>query len=361
MIPPMGLPSRRNLLVTAATLGAGGARAQPSLGLPIPGGPEADWEWLHGRFLAPEGQMVPSERPAATESFFQAVGLLSALHAQDIPRFERLLAWSVSVLRRPDDSLWAWRREPRGDVGLPDFNNSTHADLLAAWALVQAGERWRRADLRRMGVAMAQDILARCLLPGDGPPLLMPAVGGFFNARRGVLNPGGIVLPALAGLAQAAPDRRWEAVRAEALSLLRRARFGPWQLPADWVKHDRATGRLSLATGWPPRFSNIAAGTVLHLCWAGLGQDPVVGAALGFWEDAGTVPAWTDLRDGRVAEERGHVGLRAVARLAGAAALGRGTMDSLPSMPAANNDEAAALLILCRIAWREIGLSRRGE
>lgn len=391
MLGTMPVPLRRNLLVAAASLGPAGlgaaglgaaslgaaslgaaglgaaglgaasARAQSGLGLPIAGGPEADWEGLRGRFLASEGHMVPTERPTATESLFQAIGLLAALHAQDLPRFERILAWSVTVLRRPDDSLWAWRRDEARGAGLPDFNNSTHADLLAAWALVQAGERWRRADLRRVGVAMAQDVLARCLLPGDGPPLLMPGAGGFFNARRGVLSPGGMVLPALAALAQAAPDRRWDAVRAEALSFLRRARFGPWQLPADWVEHDRTTGRLSPATGWPPRFSVIAAGTVLHLCWAGLGQDPVVAAALAFWEDAGTVPAWTDVRDARVAPTAGHVGLQALARLAGAASLGRGTMDSLAAMSAAEDDEAAGLLMLCRIAWREIGLSRRGE
>jgi len=349
---PMPWLARRNLLAMAASLGAAApASAQH--------GPEADWEWLRGRFLAAEGRMVPSARPAATESGFQAVGLLAALHAQDLPRFERVLAWSLSTLRRPDDSLWAWRREDGAGPG--DSNNSTHADLLAAWALVQAGERWRRADLRRLGAAMAQDILARCLLPGEGPPLLMPAASGFFSLRRAVLSPGATVLPALPALAQAAPDRRWDALREEALSLIRRARFGPWQLPADWVELDRTIGRVTLATLWPPRFSAIGAGTALNLCWAGLGQDPVVAAALAFWEEQGGVPAWADLREGRVAPAAGHAGLQGVARLAAAAALGRGTMDSLPAIQAAEADEAASLLIQCRMAWRELGLSRRGE
>ncbi len=361
MIVHMATPSRRNILTLAAAAAPGAAHAQPLFGQSLPGGPEADWAWLHGRFLSAKGQLMPSARPAATEAFFQAVGLLSALHAQDIPRFERILAWSLNALRRPDDSLWIWRRDEARDTGLPDLNNATHADLLAAWALVQAGEHWRRPDLRRLGAAMAGDILARCLLPGDGPPLLLPGAGGFFNARRGVLSPGGMVLPALAALSQAVPDRRWEAVRAEALALIRRARFGAWQLPADWVELDRTTGRLTLATGWPARFSFLAAGAVLHLCWTGLGQDPVVSAAMTFWEDRAGVPAWIDLRDGRIGPTSGHAGLRAVARLAAAASLGRGTMDMLPRMPAAADDEAATLLLLCRMAWREIGLSRRGE
>ncbi|MBB3900217.1 glycosyl hydrolase family 8 [Roseococcus suduntuyensis] len=341
---------RRGLPALLPLLGAGGAQAAH------PAGPEADWDWLRGRFLAAEGRMVPASRPEATESGFQAVGLLAAVHANDLPRFERILSWSLATLRRPDDHLWAWRREE----GSTDSNNSTHADLMAAWALVQAGERWRRADLRRQGQAMAQDVLARCLLPGDSP-LLLPAAGGFFNPRRGVLSPGSMVLPAFPALAKAAPDRRWEHVRAEALSLIRRARFGPWLLPPDWLELDRSNGRLTLATGWPPRFSAIAAGAVLHLCWAGLGRDPPVAAALAFWEGQGEVPAWADLREGRVAPQPGHAGLRAVARLAEAASLGRGTMDSLPVLADSEDEEAAGLVLLCRMAWREIGLSRRGE
>ncbi|WP_206932729.1 glycosyl hydrolase family 8 [Roseococcus thiosulfatophilus] len=341
---------RRGLPALLPFLGVGGAQAAHATG------PEADWDWLRGRFLAAEGRMVPATRPEATESGFQAIGLLAALHANDLPRFERILAWSLATLRRPDDHLWAWRREE----GPGDSNNSTHADLMAAWALVQASERWRRADLRRLGQSMAQDILSRCLLPG-GPPLLLPAAGGFFNPRRGVLSPGSLVLPAFPALAQAAPDRRWDYVRAEALSLIRRARFGPWLLPPDWLELDRASGRLTLATGWPPRFSAIAAGAVLHLCWAGLGRDPPVAAALAFWEGQGEIPAWADLREGRVAPQPGHAGLRAVAKLAEAASLGRGTMDSLPVLSDAEDEEAAGLVLLSRLAWREIGLSRRGE
>lgn len=355
----MFVPGRRSVLAAALAAGMAPRAARGA----EPPGPRADWEWVRRRFLGPQGRMRVTGRPAVTDSFLQATALLAAHRAEDRAGFARVLSWSRSVLARPDDRLWVWRHEDGPGRAPLDVNNASQADLLAAWALCAAGRDWRDAGYRRLGQEMARDVLQRCVLPLPGPMLLLPAAGGFANATRAVVAAGGIPFAALAALEREAPDPRWAVLREEGLSLLRRARFGPWRLPADWLELDRASGRLGWAKGWPPRFTAEGAMAVLHLCWAGLGREPPVAAVLGFWRGAGPVPvpAWADLATGAVAPHRGGPGLVALFALAEAAELGRGVMEALPRMAEAEDEAAAALLLLARMAWRDLGFSRRGE
>jgi hypothetical protein len=47
--------------------------------------------------------------------------------------------------------------------------------------------------------------------------------------------------------------------------------------------------------------------------------------------------------------------------LAEAAHLGRGTMEGMPRVAEAEDEEAATQILLARMAWRDLGFSRRGE
>lgn len=351
--------ARRTLLPGALLAGLGGRGAAAR----EPPGPRGDWEMLRSRFLGPEGQMRVTGRPAVTDALQQAVGLLAAQRAEDRDGFARVLAWSRSALARPDDRLWVWRHEEPARRAPIDINNTSTADALAAWALCEAGQLWSRTEYRRLGQAMAQDLLARCVLSPPGPTLLLPGSAGFASPTRVVVAPGAVPLAALAALAREVPDPRWGMLREETLSLLRRGRFGAWRLPADWLEVDRASGRVSLARGWPPLFSAMGTGALLHLCWAGLGREPLVAAVLGFWQSGGPVPmpAWTDLSTGAVARHRAGPGVAAIAMLAEAAQLGRGTMEGMPRVSEAEDEEAAAQILLARMAWRDLGFSRRGE
>lgn len=302
-------------------------------------------------------------RPAVTASYLQAVALLAAQRAEDREGFSRVLAWSRAVLARPEDRLWVWRHEEPAQRAPIDINNATAADALAAWALCEAGRSWARTEYRRLGQGMAQDLLAKAVLGPPGPPMLLPAAAGFANATRVVVAPGAVPFAALAALEREVPDPRWAGLRAETLSLLRRGRFGPLRLPADWVEVDRPSGRVSLASGWPPRFSELGATAMLHLCWGGLGSEALVASVLAFWHAGAPVPlpAWANLSTGAVADYRAGPGVAAIATLAEAAHLGRGTMEGMPRLTEAEGEEAATQILLARMAWRDLGFSRRGE
>ena len=56
--------------------------------------------------------------------------------------------WTETELLIRDDGLAAWRWEPDADPHVTDPNNATDGDILIAWALVEAAERFGETAYR---------------------------------------------------------------------------------------------------------------------------------------------------------------------------------------------------------------------
>ena len=180
---------------------------------------------------------------------------------------------------------------------MDDPNNATDGDLFIAWALLEAGERWRNRGYTSQGMAMARDIL-RLLVRRAGPyTVLLPGARGFERADHTVINPSYYAFPAIRALAQAVPDPAWLRVAADGVALMRSARFGRWGLPPDWLAVGRVDGVLTLPGDWAPRFSYDAVRVPLYMAWVGLGGEPGLTGPSDFWNDPRHrhMPAWADL------------------------------------------------------------------
>lgn len=320
---------------------------------------EADWFAFARRFLHPSGRVMDTGNRHVSHSEGQGYALLAAVRAHDQASFERILNWTVEALRRPHDTLLAWRWRPDSDVPVDDLNNATDGDVFVAWALAIAGDMWRVPRHRARAAQMARDILRRCVVQSDGRTLLLPGAYGFRNGQRTVVNLSYYTLPALRALSFLAPDPAWRRLEADFLPLLRAARFGTWGLPPDWLELPaRGNAHATPAQGWPHRFSFDAARIPLNLCWAGLVQEAVVPAARRFWleQPHGVVPAWVDLQTGLQAPFAAPSGIRAVARLAEASEQGHGALAALPGVEEAPDYYNAALTLLARIAWHDLSL-----
>jgi endoglucanase len=322
-------------------------------------GSQEDWRAFKAGFIAPEGRVVDTGNQGVTHSEGQGYALLFAEYFNDRESFDRLLAWTRTNLRRPTDALHAWRYRPRASVPVDDINNATDGDLLIALALLRAGQRWSAPDYTDAGRAIGTDLLRLCVHEVDGARVLLPAAFGFEHTGRVVINPSYYVFPALAALSVAVPDPAWAALRADGLRILRQARFGHWRLPADWLQiANGSLANLAPAEGWPARFSWDAVRVPLHLAWAGLREEPALGAAADFWAaprslpGGGRVPAWADLETGSVATTPASRGVGAIAQVARAA---RGSL-AVPDLPHVRNAEdyySAALMLLSRVVWQE--------
>ncbi|MGK7863542.1 glycosyl hydrolase family 8 [Falsiroseomonas sp. E2-1-a4] len=361
---------RRTLLALAAapalpapalaTMDAGrGPRPEP--GPPSPRGPALDpavWRTFCTRFVRPDGRVVDTFNNGISHSEGQGWALLCAEQALDRETFDQILSWTTRTLARPGDALLSWRFRPDafGGVGqVDDPNNATDGDLMFAWALLRAGRRWRSEAYTEQGVAVARDVLRLLVRQVGDETVLLPGAAGFEQREHVVLNPSYYAFPALRALAQAVPDPIWLRLASDGLSLMRRARFGRWGLPADWVALPRGGGRPSPAPGWPTRFSYDAVRVPLYLAWAGLGREPAAVGAARFWTDPRhtRMPAWTDFAADTVSPYGASPGIRAVAQLTIAR-----HADATSSPPESSVDEAqdyysAILSLLARLAWRD--------
>lgn len=315
----------------------------------------SEWTAFRNRFLQPDGRIVDSGNGGVSHSEGQGWGLLCAERAGDQASFDLMLGWTTRVLARRGDNLLAWRFRPEPGIGVDDPNNATDGDLMVAWALLRAGQRWREPAYTTQGVAIARDVL-RLLVRQVGDDLvLLPGAAGFEQRDHVVINPSYYAFPALRALAQAVPDPLWLRVAADGLAVLRRARFGRWGLTADWVALPRTGGRPTPAPGWPPRFSYDAVRVPLYLAWAGMAREPAGASAARFWSDPahGRLPAWADLSSDTTSPYTASAGIQAIAQLITLRQTEEAGPAALPTVGEAKDYYAAVLTLLTRLAWRD--------
>ncbi|WP_161600752.1 glycosyl hydrolase family 8 [Teichococcus oryzae] len=308
--------SRRAMLAVLASAPGRAAHAAA----PQPGaGPTremlAAWQSFRQDFLRPDGRVVDSGNQGVSHSEGQGWAMFCAERCADRASFDLIWSWTRRVLARPGDHLLAWRFVPESAPPVADGNNATDGDLFAATALLLAARRWNHAPYAESGAAIAGDILRLLVRHVAGQAVLLPGAQGFEDAGSVTLNPSYYAFPVLAVLARAVPDPIWLAIAEDGLALLRRARFGAWGLPPDWVVLEREGGALSLPERWPPRFSYDAVRVPLYLRWAGLRDEPALRAAAAFWRrpGQGAAPAWVDLRSNRTAPYPASSGVQALA------------------------------------------------
>ncbi len=315
----------------------------------------AEWAPFRNRFITAEGRVVDTGNGGVSHSEGQGYGMLLAAWADDRATFERLLGWTQANLSRPKDALHAWRWQPGLPNPVPDTNSATDGDIMIAWALLRAGERWNMPAWHKAGLAIADDLLRLSTREAAGRLFLAPGAHGFDRTGRIVVNPSYSILPAMRAFAEASGDPRWTRLDRDSLWLIDRARFGANGLTPDWVEIDLSTGAIRLAEGWLERFSWDAIRVPLYLGWAGETASAGVQAPVRFWNirKQGLPIAWIDLRSGELAPYRGHSGVQAVAELATALVAADGTPPALPAQAAAPDYYAAALSMLARMAWQE--------
>ncbi len=314
--------------------------------------PAAEWNSFRQRYVASDGRVIDNGNRGISHSEGQGAGMLFAARQGDRASFERILDWTRRRLSRPSDSLHAWRFVPGATLPVADPNNATDGDLLIAWALLEAHERWNDPGHRRMALAIGRDVLRLCTLRQGERLLLLPGAQGFVLTDLVVVNPSYWCFGALDALESATGDAAWAALHREGLALLRRARFGRWGLPADWVRLPRGEGPPTAAPPWPHRFSWDAIRVPLYLVWAGHEDEPAVQAAARFWRDPShrVLPAWVDLGTGYVAPYPASPAIRGLAALA----VGPARSAVLPAASEARDYYSAKLLLMAGLARADV-------
>jgi endo-1,4-beta-D-glucanase Y len=239
------------------------------------------WETYKSRFVMPDGRVVDDGNGGISHSEGQGYAMLLAVLANDAGAFNRIWTWTKKELYTRPDGLASWRWEPDKTPRITDPNNASDGDLLIAWALAEASDRWARPEWAREAVRI-------------GP----------------VVNLSYWVFPAFDSLKRVAPSIDWSGYRASGLSLLRHARFGSARLPPDWISI--AKGRVEIAEGFPPTFSYNALRIPLYLAWAGFRSPEHLGAYAAFMTASGGRLREVNLKSSEFAEPIGDAGYLAI-------------------------------------------------
>lgn len=230
-----------------------------------------DWDKYKARFLDPGGRIIDDGNGNVSHSEGQGYGLLLAVLAESPADFALIWSFTRSELLLRNDGLAAWKWSPTETPHVIDINNATDGDILIAYALVLAGERWKRDDYLQAGSRIAKAILDNTVLDQGGRTLLLPGAAGFGTTDRPdgpVVNPSYWVFEAFPVLDRVAPSPRWKKLSDDGLGLLNALQLGPKKLPADWVSLRTAP---KPAQGFPAEFGYNALRIPLYLARAGVG------------------------------------------------------------------------------------------
>jgi endo-1,4-beta-D-glucanase Y len=226
------------------------------------------WAYYKAHFISSDGRIIDYHQNRISHSEGQGYGLLLALSNNDKSTFQTINNWTQRNLKVRQDALfaWSWGKRITGDWGVIDYNNATDGDILIAWALMDAGEKWHRPDY----TASAREIIEtvkQLLVVQRKQSLLLPSYFGFDHGDEINLNPSYFVYPAFARFARSDDAVFWERLYADCLELSRRSSYTRLKLPADWVTLDK-TGQPSMVDNKKGRFGYEAIRVPLYLALA---------------------------------------------------------------------------------------------
>lgn len=253
------------------------------------------WDSFKTRFMTADGRITDTANNNVSHTEGQGYGMLLAVANNDRPAFDRLWQWTRSHLSNPQNDLFYWRYTPGADNPVADKNNASDGDVLLAWALQRAAQKWQMNDYQQASDRIQRAIVKYNVVTFGGYTVMLPGAQGFNKTSYVVLNPSYFLFAAWNEFAQRSHLRVWSRLINSGIDLIGKMHFGNSGLPLDWVALN-ADGSVAPAVGYSNRFSYDAIRIPLNIWW----YDPQSLALVPFqrvWQgfDRLKTPAWFDV------------------------------------------------------------------
>lgn len=229
----------------------------------------ASWSAFKSSFVSQDGRVRDPQQKNSSHSEGQAYGMLIALMQNDPETFLQIWSWSKNNLQIRRDKLlaWRWGLHSSGYWQIMDYNNATDGDIVTAWALLLANNRWGKPALKKEALLILEDILKNLRqqvpLADQEIQLLLPGYYGYLKSDQIKINPSYILPDAFMEFSRHHQNHAWLALHKSAKALWRAALLPDSRLPSDWL-----TFNLNSHTFEPaPLFGNEAIRIVLYQCW----------------------------------------------------------------------------------------------
>ncbi len=192
-----------------------------------------DWLEYKSRYIKPGGYVIDTGQSGVVHSEGQSYGMLLAVFYDDQHTFDQIWQWAQTHLQIRDDNLFAWKWD-NASKKVADINNATDADIVIAWSLYLAADKWNNQEYKFSADMILSD-LKSLVYEQNGSLYLLPGAQGFRRNNGVELNPSYLILPAFKFFAQYHQGITWSRLYQSSIDMLYAARFGNWQLAPDWL------------------------------------------------------------------------------------------------------------------------------
>ncbi|WP_454124017.1 glycosyl hydrolase family 8 [Kosakonia sp. Marseille-Q7440] len=270
------------------------------------------WESYKARFLMPDGRIVDTGNNNVSHTEGQGFAMLMAVGNNDKAAFDSMWHWTHTTLQNKENGLFYWRYNPVEADPIADKNDATDGDILIAWALLKAGERWNLPAYTAASDAITQAVLKHTVTTFAGYHVMLPGAKGFNLNSRVTLNPSYFIFPAWQDFANRSHRVIWQQLIDDGQKMVGKMAFGKPRLPTDWVSLS-ADGTFSPATEWPPRMSYDAIRVPLYIAWHNP-QSELLTPWRSWWQgfERSKTPAWVNVTNNENAPYNMNEGLLAV-------------------------------------------------
>lgn len=253
----------------------------------------ATWEQYKRKFIERDGRLIDSYHDIS-HSEGQGTAMLFAVIANDKKMFESTWIWTQQELQRKDN-LFAWRWETSSTPHVTDFNNASDGDVLIAWALLKAHEKWGNESYLTEARLILEAIRELLVVDFAGYKVLLPGGLYYYQGDYLTYNFSYNILPAFSDFARYGNAEVWHALYADSLRLINLTSSSGFAIPPDWLNIDFA-GQLAIAEKHGAKSGYDAIRVPLYLAWCGHSKELEIFRT--FWQKNGnwkTAPSWVDL------------------------------------------------------------------
>ncbi|MBI4665420.1 MAG: hypothetical protein HY751_03295 [Nitrospinae bacterium] len=284
----------------------------------VPGVASGAEQTLWGRYKADiidkDGRVLDYYQDKNSHSEGQGYGMLLAVAYDDQATFDTLWKWTWQNLQKRSDKLlaWQWGKRDNGRWDVIDYNNASDGDILTAYALLRASEKWGRAEFKADGLQLVKAIRENLAMNWDGRTVILPSYYGFTKDDGIVVNPSYIILPAYRRFAKEDDRKFWEKAYEDGLHIIALSSFGYKSLPADWVKL-MDNGKIRIHGERSVYAAHESVRVILHLLQEDRSILPKgVAETLKFYEGAGYIPLKADLEEDTYSMHSASAGVYAI-------------------------------------------------
>ncbi len=276
-------------------------------------GEQYGWELYKEHFISEDGRVIDYYQNKASHSEGQGYVMLLAVIHDDRELFEKIRQWTNNNLRARKDGLhcWLWGKRANGTWGIIDYNNATDGDILIAYALLEAGQKWGDKSYTDNASNIIIAIREELAFTHKGRTLLLPAYYGFTRGEDFIINPSYLILPAFRAFSRVDDKTFWDKVYKSSSSVLSEALFSSLNLPADWIITNGSG--FSVFAERSEYFGYEAIRVLLYLSMDAKDEFPKgIKGILNIYRKNGYVPIWVNLEDNSISLQSAPAGFYAV-------------------------------------------------